>query len=178
MLPRPAGIPRDFEEHARLMIDLEVVAFQTDLTRVATFMLGHETSGRSYPSIGVTDAHHPLSHHAGDPMKIEKVARINVLHMEQLAYMLGRMKAAKDGDGSLLDHAIFLCGAGLSDGNRHLHDNLPIIVAGGAGMVRGGRHVRYRREMPLNNLLMAMLDQAGVPVEPFGDGSGEVTELT
>jgi hypothetical protein len=177
MLPRPSGIPHDFEEHARLMIDLEVVAFQTDLTRVATFMLGHETSGRSYPSIGVPDAHHPLSHHAGDPAKIEKVAKINVLHMHQLAYLLGKLKASTDGDGSLLDHTLLLCGGGLSDGNRHLHDNLPIVMAGGKGSIRGGRHIRYRREMPLNNLLMAMLDKAGVPCEPFGDGTGEVTEL-
>jgi hypothetical protein len=111
-------------------------------------------------------------------VKIEKVTRINVLHMGQLAYLLQKLKAAQDGDGSILNHSIFLCGGGLSDGNRHLHDNLPILLAGGSGMIRGGRHVRYRREMPLNNLLIAILDKAGVPDEPFGDGSGEVTELS
>jgi hypothetical protein len=177
LVPRPTGVPHDFQEHARLMIDLQVVALQTDLTRVVTFMLGHEASTRSYPSIGVTDAHHPLSHHANDPAKIEKVARINVLHMEQLAYLFGKLRSSKDGDGSLLDHSLLVCGGGLSDGNRHLHDNLPILLAGGSRMMRGARHVRYRREMPLNNLLMAMLDKAGVPVEPFGDSDGEVTEL-
>jgi hypothetical protein len=177
LLERPSGIPREFEDHAKLMLDLQVVAFQTDLTRVATFMLGRESSTRSYPSIGVPDAHHPLSHHGNDPAKIEKVAKINVLHMQQLAYLLGKLKATNDGDGSLLDHSILLCGSGLSDGNRHLHDNLPIILAGGSGRMRGGRHVRYPRETPLNNLLLTVLDRAGVPTEPFGDGTGEVTEL-
>jgi hypothetical protein len=174
---RPGGVPREFGEHAKLMIDLQVLAFQADLTRVATFMLGREASPRSYPSIGIHDAHHRLSHHGGDPAMIEKLARINVLHMQQLAYLLGKLKATSDGDGSLLDHSLFLCGSGLSDGNRHLHDNLPIILAGGAGRVRGGRHVRYPREMPLNNLLFTMLDRLGVATEPFGDATGEVTEL-
>jgi hypothetical protein len=177
-LERPAGIPREFEEHAKLMMDLHVVAFQTDLTRVATFMLGREASPRSYPSIGIHDAHHRLSHHGNDPAMIEKLARINVLHMQQLAYLLGKLKATKDGDGSLLDHSILLCGSGLSDGNRHLHDNLPIILAGGSGRMRAGRHVHYPRETPLNNLLLTVLDRAGVPTEPFGDATGEVTELS
>jgi len=159
------------------MIDLQVVAFQTDLTRVVTFMLGREGSVRRYPFIGIDDAHHPLSHHANDPAKIEKVAKINVLLMQQLAYLLGKMKATKDGDGSLLDHSILICGSGLSDGNMHLHDNLPIVLAGGAGRIRGGRHVRYARELPLNNLLLTVLDRVGVPAEPFGDTTGEVTEL-
>jgi len=175
MLERPAGIPPDYQEYARLMMDLQVVAFQTDLTRVVTFMLGREGSTRRYPFID--DAHHPLSHHGNDPAKIEKVVRIDVLLMQQLAWLLEKLKATKDGDGSLLDHSILVCGSGLSDGNLHLHENLPIVLAGGAGRMRGGRHVRYRREMPLNNLLLTVLDRVGVPVEPFGDTTGEVTEL-
>jgi hypothetical protein len=177
LLERPSGIPKDYEEYARLMMDLQVAAFQTDLTRVVTFMLGREGSTRRYPLIGIDDAHHPLSHHGNDPAKIEKVAKINVLHMQQLAYLLEKLKATKDGDGSLLDHSILVCGSGLSDGNLHLHENLPIILAGGAGRMKGGRHVRYPREMPLNNLLLTVLDRVGVPAEPFGDTTGEVTEL-
>ena len=177
LLERPAGIPRDYEDYARLMMDLQVAAFQTDLTRVVTFMLGREGSTRRYPFIGIDDAHHPLSHHGNDPAKIEKVAKINVLHMQQLAYLLEKLKATKDGDGSLLDQSILVCGSGLSDGNLHLHENLPIVLAGGAARMRGGRHVRYPREMPLNNLLLTVLDRVGVSVEPFGDTTGEVTEL-
>ena len=176
-LERPAGVPHDYQEYARLMMDLQVVAFQTDLTRVVTFMLGREGSTRRYPFIGIDDAHHPLSHHGNDPAKIEKVARINVLLMQQLAYLLEKLKTTKDGDGSLLDHSILVCGSGLSDGNMHLHENLPIVLAGGAGRMRGGRHVRYPREMPLNNLLLTVLDRVGVAAEPFGDTTGEVTEL-
>ena len=176
-LERPAGVPHDYQEYARLMMDLQVVAFQTDLTRVVTFMLGREGSTRRYPFIGIDDAHHPLSHHGNDPAKIEKVARINVLLMQQLAYLLEKLKTTKDGDGSLLDHSILVCGSGLSDGNMHLHENLPIVLAGGSGRMRGGRHVRYPREMPLNNLLLTVLDRVGVAAEPFGDTTGEVTEL-
>ena len=153
------------------MFDLMMLAFQTDSTRVSTFMLGREGSARTYREIGVSDAHHPLTHHRGNPDWIEKVAQINAYHIEQFAYFLGKLKATADGDGTLLDHTMVVYGSGLSDGNQHSHGDLPVIVAGGA-MGRG--HLRYARETPMNNLHLRLLDRMGVRVESLGDSQGEL----
>lgn len=171
----PLGIPADFDEHARLMFDLQVLAYQTDLTRVITFMVSREYSGRTYPQIGVPEAHHPTSHHQYDPDKLEKLARINTYHTSLLAYYLDRLRATPDGDGSLLDHVAVLYGAGLSDGNRHSSENLPVLLAGGgAGALRSGRHVRCADPTPMSNLHVTLLDKLGVPVERFGTSTGEL----
>jgi len=166
---RPAGIPASFEEHARLMIELQALAFQGDLTRVVTFMLAHEASGRVYPSIGISEGHHELTHHQGDPVKIGKVARINRLHVETFARLLERLRSTPDGDGTLLDHSLLLYGSSLSDGNSHRHDNLPLVVAGGG---LRGRHVRCPKDTPMTNLLIGLLRKAGVPADRLGDSTG------
>ncbi len=177
---RPGGVPAEFEDHAKLMIDLQVLAFQADLTRVITFMIGREGSNRPYRKIGISDGHHSLTHHQNDPEKIEKVTQIDTYHTQLVAYYLDRLKSTKDGDGTLLDHSMLLYGSSICDGNRHTHDDLPLLVAGGAaGRIKGGRHIIYSRETPMNNLLVAMLDIAGVPgVEKFGDATGKVQYLT
>lgn len=176
-IEKPAGIPVTFEEHCKLMFDLQVVAFQTDLTRVITFMVGREGSNRTYRSIGVPEAHHGLSHHLGAPDKIEKLANINVHHMELFGYFLDRLQATKDLDGKpLLDHSMVIYGSGLSDGNAHLHHDLPVMVAG--GVLKGGRHVKYAPETPMTNLYLSMLDRMGVQPEKLGDSTGRVEHLT
>jgi hypothetical protein len=172
---RPSGVPASFEDHARVMIDLQVLALQADMTRVITFMLGREVSARSYPEIGVPDAHHPLSHHGNDPAKIVKLTKINVLHMEQLAYFLKRMSETKDLNGSLLDHTMVMAGASLGDPNRHDHMNLPIMMAG-AG-IRGNRHVAVAKETPMTNLLLSIMDRMGVPMDRLGDSTGRLTDI-
>ncbi|HUS05686.1 MAG TPA: DUF1552 domain-containing protein [Bryobacteraceae bacterium] len=175
----PAGIPVDFQEHARLMFDLQVVAFQTDSTRIATFMMGREGSGRSYREIGVSDAHHSITHHRGDETMIEKVRKINRYHVEQFAYFVDKLKNTPDGDGSLLDHTMVVYGSGLSDGNRHQHNDLPVLIVGrGSGLLKPGRHVQYAPETPMNNLFMAMLDRMGVRPESIGDSKGKLEHLT
>ena len=169
----PPGVPAAFEDHAKLMFDLQVLAYQTDLTRVISFMVSREYSGRTYPEIGVPEAHHPTSHHQNDPDKLEKLTRINTYHATLLAYYLGRLQATPDGDGSLLDHVSVVYGGGLSDGNRHSSENLPILVlGGGAGRLRSGRHVRCPDPTPMSNLHVSLLDKLGVPVERFGTSSG------
>jgi hypothetical protein len=179
VVARPAGIPASFEDHAKLMFDLQVLAYQTDLTRVITFMVGREVSSRAYPEIGVPDPHHPLSHHQGDVNKIEKLVRINVLHLTMFAYYLEKLRTTPDGDGSLLDHAMIVYGSGMSDGNSHSHHNLPILLAGGgAGHLSGGRHVQYPKDMPLTNLYVSLLDKLGVPAERFGDSTGKAEYLS
>ena len=179
VVDRPSGIPRTFEEHAQLMFDLLVLAFQTDMTRVSTFMLGREVSGRAYPEIGVPDAHHPVSHHQNDPARLAKLSRINVFHMKQFAYFVDKLRAIPDGDGSLLDHSMLLYGCGISDSNVHMHDNLPIVLVGGAGgTLEGGRHVTYPKDTPVTNLFLSMLDRLGVPAESIGDSTGRVEHLT
>jgi hypothetical protein len=179
VLDRPSGIPDSFEEHAKLMSDLLVIAFQTDMTRVVTYMLAHEGSNRSYRSIGISDGHHSVTHHQNDPEKIAKVVKINELHVRTFAYLLEKLNATPDGDGSLLDHSMILYGSSISDGNAHTHDDLPLVLAGGAaGQVQCGRHIRYQRETPMNNLLLAMLDKAGVPAEHLGDSTGQVAYLS
>ena len=176
---QPVGIPDTFEEHARLMYDLWVLAFQTDLTRVGTFMVGKEVSGRSYPEIGVPNGHHGVSHHQNDPQRLEALAKINTYHMQMFAYFLDRMQSTPDGDGSLLDHTLLLYGTGISDGNLHFHLDLPMLVAGGAaGRLKGGRHLQYRDDTPLTNLYLAVLDKLGMPVERFGDSTGRIDYLT
>jgi hypothetical protein len=179
VMDRPAGVPEEFEDHAKLMIDLQVLAFQADLTRVITFMMAREGSNRSYRSVGVTDGHHSVTHHGGDPDKIEKVVKINNLHVRMFAYMLDRLRSTPDGEGSLLDHSMVVYGSSISDGNAHTHHDLPIVLAGGgAGQIQGGRHIRYPKETPMNNLLITVLGKAGVPAEKLGDSTGQLTQLS
>lgn len=174
-----AAIPADFTEHARLMMDLMTVAFQADLTRVVTLMLAVEQSARVYREIGLSEGHHGLTHHQGDKEKIEKVTQINRLHLEQFAYLIGKLKGVKEGDGSLLDHSMIVYGSGLSDGNRHDHHDLPVLVAGrGGGSMKPGRVVEYPVETPMANLFVAMLDRMGIGPEKVGDSSGELGYLS
>jgi hypothetical protein len=180
-IPAPSpSVPTDFAEHARIMSDLLALAFQTDTTRVITVLLGIEQSPRSYAAeIGISEAHHGLTHHQGDPQKIEKVTRINCFHIEQFAYLLEKLKSIQEGDGTLLDHSMIAYGSGLSDGNGHLHHNLPLILAGrGNGTLKPGRFIRYPEETPITNLFIAMLDRVGVKVESIGDSTGELGYLT
>ena len=166
---QPSGIPDSYEEHAKLMFDMQVLAYQTDLTRVITFMLGRELSGRTYAEIGVPDSHHPTSHHRDDPVLYEKVTKINEFHTRLLAYYLDKLDATPDADGSLLDNMLLLYGAGMSDSNRHSNTGLPLVLfGGGAGTLKGGRHIRYRSGTPINNLHLTMLDKMGVPVDNLG----------
>jgi hypothetical protein len=170
---KPSGVPADFADYAKLMFDLMLVAFQTGTTRVSTFMMGREGSLRAYREIGISDAHHPVTHHSGKPDLIEKVVRINTYHVEQLAYFLGKLKSTPDGDGTLLDHSLIVYGSGLSDGNRHEHNNLPVLLAGKTG----GRHITYPAETPMNNLHLALLDRMGVHIDSLGDSNGELDVL-
>jgi len=179
VLGRPIGIPDAFEDHAKLMFDLQVIAFQADLTRVTSIMLGREGSNRTYRSIGVPDPHHGISHHQGDKVKIEKLARINAHHVEMFAYFLDKLRSTADGDANLLDRSVIVYGSSLSDGNMHTHEDLPILLAGGAsGQIKGGRHLRYPRETPMTNLLLTVLDRVGVPEERIGDSNGKLEHLT
>jgi hypothetical protein len=177
-LARPLGIPADYREHLRLMADLLVLAFQCDLTRIATFVFANDGSNRSYPSLGVPDGHHDISHHGGDPSKQGRIGKINRFHVEQLAYLLEKLKSIPEGSGTLLDHCLIVYGSGISDGNAHAHDDLPILVAGRAnGTVKTGRHVRYTRETPLTNLYVSILDRLAVAVSSFGDSTGRLAGL-
>ena len=158
------------------MFDLQALAFQADITRVFTFLVGREQSAQSYPEIGVPDAHHATSHHQLDPAKLEQYAKINTYHVDLLSGFLQRLQSTPDGDGSLLDHSLILYGGGISDGDQHSHIDLPLVLAGGdGGQLQGGRHVRYPTDTPMTNLLVAMLDKAGVaPAEQFGDSTGQL----
>jgi hypothetical protein len=172
---RPAGVPDTFEEHARLMFDLQWLAYQGDVTRVVTFMIGREFSGRTYPEIGVPDAHHPISHHQRDPVRMEKCARINRYHVQLFAAFLDKLRTTPDGDGSLLDHAAIIYGAGMSEGNGHVPTNLPILLAGGAGgRLRGGRHLRFPAGTPLANFHLSLLDKLGIRIERHGNSTGPI----
>lgn len=177
-MERPSGgIPSTFGEHAKLMFDLQVLAFQTDMTRVITFLMSREVSPRTYTEIGIADPHHGLSHHQNNATSMEKLAKINRYHVEQLAYFLDRLQATPDGDGSLLDHMTLLYGCGISDSNLHTHDNLPILVIGGGESGRtsaGGRHVTVTKDTPLTNLQLTLLERVGVPLEALGDSTGRV----
>jgi hypothetical protein len=177
--PVPAGIPADYAEHIRLMYDLMALAFQGDLTRVSTFVVANEGSNRAYPFIGVPDGHHDLSHHGGNAEKQEKIRAINHFHVTHLAYFLEKLKAIPEGDRTLLDNSMILYGSGLGDGNAHNHDNLPILLAGrGGNTITTGRHVRYEKETPLNNLYLSMLDRMESSVELLGDSTGRLESLT
>lgn len=179
-MPTPdVSVPSEFGEHARIMIDLLTLAFQTDATRVATLLMALEQSPRAYPEIGIPEAHHGLTHHQGDAEKIAKVIEINRYHMKQFAYLVQKFKATPDGEGTLLDHVMVTYGSGLSDGNAHDHANLPLILAGrGCGTLKPGRYVRHPNETPMANLFIAMLDRMGVPVETMGDGNGQLGYLS
>jgi uncharacterized protein DUF1552 len=180
-LPRfekPDGIPRDYAEHIRLMGDLMVLAFQADLTRVATFMLANEGSNKSYAAIGVSEGHHELSHHGGDKEKQAKIKKINLFHLQQVAYILGKMRAVKEGGETLLDRSMVVYGSGISDGNAHNHDELPILVLGKAGgTLKTGRHIRYPKNTPLNNLYLSLLDRIDSKTETLGDSTGRLPFL-
>ena len=177
-LDRPVGVPASYAEHARLMFDLQVLALQGDVTRVITFQLARETSNRTYPEIGVSDPHHPLSHHGNDPAKIERMSKINAFHVSLFAEFLGKLRATKEGNGNLLDHSLYLYGSGIGNPNIHDHTNLPIIVAGGAaGGMRGGRHLKYAKPTPLANLHLTLLDKVGVRLDSFADSNGRVDAL-
>src|SRR5579883_1742248 len=176
-MARPSGIPKDLREHIRLMLDLLTLAFQADLTRIATFMFANEASNRSYPFLNVPDGHHDLSHHGGDQAKHEKIKAINRFHVEQFAYLLGKLRSMKEGDGTLLDQVMIVYGSGISDGDRHNHDDLPILLAGkGGGTIQPGRHLKYDQQ-PLNNLYLSMLDRMGVTIDRHGDSTGRLPRL-
>ena len=178
-IEKPAGIPITLPDYAKLMYDLQVVAFQADLTRVSTLMLGREGSMRVYPEIGIPDPHHPLTHHRDNPEWIEKVTQINCLHTELFAYFLKKLKSTPDGDGSLLDHSMIVYGSGLSDGNRHSHEDLPVLLAGrGDGSLKPGRHIVYPSGTPITNLYLTLLDRVGVHPEKIGDSTGKIDQLT
>ena len=176
VVDHPAGIPASYDEHAKLMCDLQVLAYQTDLTRVITLMLGREFSGVTYPQVGVPDAHHPITHHAGQPEKIAKVEKINAYHVTQFAYLLEKMRSTPDGDGTLLDHATLIYGTGMGECNAHDPRNIPLVLAGGgAGTLKGGRHIRYPKETPLANLHLTLLANFGIRREKIGDSTGPLT---
>lgn len=177
-LDRPVGVPAAYADHARLMFDLQVLALQGDVTRVITFQLARETSNRTYPEAGVSDPHHPLTHHGNNPEKIAKVAKINGFHVSLFASFLKKLKATREGNGTLLDHSLYLYGSGMGNPNVHNHVNLPIIVAGGAaGKMKGGRHIKYAEPVPLANLHLTLLDKMGVRLDSFADSRGKVDEL-
>jgi len=178
-IERPSAIPDDYLQYTKLMIDMQVVAWQTDMTRVASLMLGRDGSNRAYREIGISDGHHSISHHQGDAEKVDKLIKIDELHVSMFAYLLEKLKNTPDGEGTLLDHSLVLFGSSISESNIHTHDDLPILLAGSAnGRLKGNRHLVYRKETPLNNLFLNMFDLAGLPhVEGFGDSTGRLTDL-
>ncbi|MFT5525461.1 MAG: hypothetical protein ACI9HK_003429, partial [Pirellulaceae bacterium] len=177
-LDRPTGVPASYAEHARLMFDLQILALQGDVTRVITFQLARETSNRTYPEIGVPEPHHPLTHHGNDPAKIAKVAKINRFHVSLFAEFLQKLKATPEGNGTLLDHSLYLYGSGMGNPNVHDHTNLPILVAGGgAGKLQGNRHIQFDKPTPLANLHLTLLDKVGVQLDSFADSRGKIDEL-
>jgi hypothetical protein len=179
LIDHPAGAPDNYDDHVKLMCDLQVLAYQADLTRVITFMLGREFSGVTYPQIGVPDAHHPITHHQQEPEKIVKVAKINAYQVTKFAYLLDRLSATPDGDGTLLDHCTLLYGTGMGDCNAHDPRNIPLLLAGGgAGQLKGGRHIRYPKETPLANLHLTLLDKFGVKLDRIGDSTGRLDART
>ena len=175
---RPVGVPAAYADHARLMFDLQVLALQSDVTRVVTFQLARESSNRTYPEIGVPDPHHPTSHHGNDPEKVAKLAKINQFHVSLFAYFLEQLASVPEGDGTLLDNSVYLYGSGMGNPNIHDHVNLPIIVAGGgAGRIRGGRHIRHDEPTPMANLHLSLLDSVGVRLDSFADSTGRIDTL-
>jgi hypothetical protein len=177
-LDRPVGVPVAYADHARLMFDLQLLAFQGDITRIVTFQLAREASTRTYPEIGVPEPHHPVTHHGGNPDKLAKVAKINRFHVSLFAEFLEKMAAIPEGNGTLLDHSLYMYGSGMGDPDAHDHKNLPILVAGGAaGNMQGGRHLRYDKPEPLSNLHLTLLNKVGVPLDKFADSTGQVETL-
>jgi hypothetical protein len=177
-LDRPAGVPASYAEHARLMFDLQVLALRGDVTRVITFQLARETSNRTYPEIGVSDPHHPLTHHGNDPAKIARMAKINQFHVSLFAEFIEKLMHTPEGNGSLLDHSLYLYGSGMGNPNVHDHTNLPILVAGGGAVgMKGGRHLKFSKPKPLASLHLTLLDKAGVQLERFADSQGKIDEL-
>ena len=178
-LDRPVGVPAAYADHARLMFDLQVLALRGDVTRVITFQLARESSNRTYPEIGVPDPHHAMSHHGNDPEKVAKIAKINQFHVSLFAYFLEQLAAVPEGDGTLLDHSLYLYGSGMGNPNVHDHGNLPVIVAGGAaGKVRGGRHIKFATPTPMANLHLTLLDSVGVRLDSFADSTGKLDPLS
>src|SRR5437867_8355971 len=174
-MEKPIGIPEKFSDYAKLMLDLQVLAFQADMTRVSTFVFGHEMTGRAYPELGFGDPHHALTHHQGDAAKIDKVLRINIFHAALFRYFLEKMQSVPEGDGTLLDHSLISYGSPLSDGNMHMHKDLPVMfIAGGVAGIRGGRHVRYTQDTPMANLYLALLEKPGIELHEFGDSTGKL----
>jgi Protein of unknown function (DUF1552) len=174
----PSGIPDSYEDHTKLMFDLMTVAFQADITRISTFMMAREVSYRTFPQLGISEAFHPASHHQNNAQRLEVLTRINTYHVTFLAYLLDRLKNTPDGDGNLLDHSLVLYGGAMSNSNVHNHSPLPILVAGGAaGRMKGGRHLKYPENTPMANLLMTILDKAGIPQESVGDSTGLLSEV-
>jgi hypothetical protein len=177
-LDRPVGVPAAFADHAKLMFDLQVLAFQADITRVISFQIARELSNRTYPEIGVPDPHHPTSHHGNDPEKLAKIAKISTFHVALFAQFVEKLKSTPDGDGSLLDNTVLLYGSGMGNPSLHDHDNLPILVAGGSACgMKGGRHIQYKNPTPLANLHLTLLDRVGVKVDSFGDSNGKIEDL-
>ena len=177
-IEKPSGVPAVYSEYAKLMFDLQALAMQADLTRVITMMYTREGSPQSYPELGFTDGHHPLSHHRNVPENMEKVTQINVFHAGLFAYYLGKLKNISDGDGTLLDHSMIVYGSGLADPNRHLHENLPVLLVGrGDGSLKPGRYIAYEKDTPMTNLYMTLLDRVGVHPESIGDSTGKVQHL-
>jgi hypothetical protein len=177
LLERPSGIPTDYADYAKIMVDLMVAAWQCDMTRVCSFMLGRDGSNRPYPEIGISDGHHSISHHQSENEKVEKLIKIDEFQVRMFAYLLQRMKDTKDGDGNLLDHSLVVFGSSLSESNIHTHHDLPILLAGSAsGRVKGGRHLVYPKDTALNNLFLNMFDAADLPtVKGFGDSTGRLS---
>ena len=179
LVQQPAGVPATFEEHMRLMFDLQLLAYQTDLTRVVSFMVGREISGRTYNEIGIPDGHHPLSHHLDDSVKIGTMSKINTYHVSLFAEFIDKMRSTPDGDGSLLDHSLLLYGAGMSNSNAHAPIDLPVMLVGGAaGGLKGDRHLTYSQDTPMANLLMALMDKLNVPVDQVGNSTGKLDALS
>lgn len=175
----PDDIPSDFQEHVRLMMDLIILAFQTDVTRIATFVLANEGSNKTYPAVNVSEGHHNLSHHGGDEDKIAKILRINIFHTQQLAYFLEKLDSIPEGEGTLLDHSMIVYGSGNADGNRHSHHDLPILLAGnGCGTLNSGRYIEYPKETPLNNLWLSLLNRMDVNMQRLGDSTGSLKGLS
>ncbi len=178
-LTRPTAVPDDWDEHVKLMFDLQILALRADLTRVITFQMAREASTRTYPQIGVPDAHHPVSHHTNNPEQLAKLAKINQYHVSLFAYMVDKLNTTEDGDGTLLDHTTYLLGSGLGNPNLHDHRNLPLVVASGAGsQIPGGRHVKYDELTPMANLHLTLLDDVGVHLDDFADSTGRIGEAT
>jgi hypothetical protein len=178
VVEQPIGVPTDYAEHARLMMDLLALAYQTDLTRISTFMLAREVSGRAYPEIGVTDSHHPLSHHQDEAAKLERLHKINEYQFRQFAYLVSKLADMPEGDGRMLDHTLFMYGTGISDSNTHFHDDLPIALVGGKGTgIKAGRYLRQPKGTPLANLHLTVLDRLGIGVDKLGDSTGRLGNL-